>query len=171
LGPTIASTFYEPNARKLWEIEPDELAGELFRRRVSARSAVTVLRRVVRGRERSSFWYPAGGFGRISETISDALVTAGGTIRLGARPRRVQVGVNGDVLVETDAGDCLRTTTVVSTIRLTRSPNSQPHPRQCATPLGRWSTAAPSSSTSPSLAPVTRRSTRTTAVTLGAMRL
>ena len=47
LGPAVAEAFYEPYARKLFGVPADELSGELFRRRVGARSGGGVLRRVL----------------------------------------------------------------------------------------------------------------------------
>ena len=38
LGPTLCERFYFPYARKLWGLDPSELAGEQARRRVAARS-------------------------------------------------------------------------------------------------------------------------------------
>jgi protoporphyrinogen oxidase len=72
LGPTMCERFYFPYARKIWGIEPSELSGEQARRRVSANSPARLLRRVLCGaREgRSTFFYPRGGFGRISEVLT-----------------------------------------------------------------------------------------------------
>ena len=50
LGPTMCQRFYFPYARKLWGLDPDELAGEQARRRVSAGSPGRLLARVARGR-------------------------------------------------------------------------------------------------------------------------
>jgi len=85
LGPTIAKRFYEPYARKLWGVDAGELSSELFRRRVSAGSAAGLVRRIVRGGTgpNASFWYPRGGFGRISEAVADAATDAGAEFRLG----------------------------------------------------------------------------------------
>ena len=65
----------------------DELSGELFRRRVGARSGGGVLRRVLARGPRPGFWYPAGGFGRIPEAIADAAVAAGAECCTGVAAR------------------------------------------------------------------------------------
>lgn len=85
LGPAVASRFYDPYARKLWGIGPDELAGELARRRVSAATPADVVRRLGRARRSGGarFLAPRRGFGQISEALADAAVSAGATIRLG----------------------------------------------------------------------------------------
>ncbi|MEJ7561161.1 MAG: NAD(P)-binding protein [Ilumatobacteraceae bacterium] len=86
LGGTIARRFYEPYAEKLWGTDPNELSGELFRRRVSVGTGAGLVRRVLGGRDdaKRSFWYPRRGFGRISEALADAAVTAGARLQLGA---------------------------------------------------------------------------------------
>ena len=85
LGPTVADAVYRPYARKLWDADPDELVGELARRRVSATGPADVARRLLRGRSPDGrvFLYPRGGFGQIAEAVADAAVAAGAEIRLG----------------------------------------------------------------------------------------
>ena len=93
LGPTVASTFYEPYVTKLWGVPPEQLSGELARRRVSASSASDVVRRLVPRRQsgpsrsgapdKRTFLYPATGFGALSEALADAAVAAGAELRLG----------------------------------------------------------------------------------------
>ena len=113
LGPTVADAFYRPYVTKLWGVPPDELAGELARRRVSARSAAGILGRLVPRRSataaKRTFLYPRTGFGAISEALADAAVAAGAEVRLGASVDRlsfsddgVDVGVSGAAAV--DAG-------------------------------------------------------------------
>jgi protoporphyrinogen oxidase len=115
LGPAIAAAFYEPYARKLWGIEPGELSAALFRRRVGAGTLAGIAGRALRPGGRPSFWYPAGGFGRISEAIAAAITSAGGSIELGTTLRRITP--SGDhVAVEGDDGPAVHARTVVSTI-------------------------------------------------------
>lgn len=85
LGPTVLRAFYGPYARKLWDAHPDDLAGELARRRVSAASPVDIVRRLARGAspEGRTFLYPRTGFGTICEQLAEAAVGAGATLRLG----------------------------------------------------------------------------------------
>jgi len=82
LGPAMTEAFYAPYARKLWGREPDDLSGELARRRVSAGGPAAVARRLFGGR--TTFLYPARGFGQLSERLADAVVDAGGEVRLGS---------------------------------------------------------------------------------------
>ena len=71
LGPTVWRRFHEPYAWKLWDTDPDLLAGELARRRVSASSPVDVARRLARGvRSTPTFLYPRRGFGAIAEALA-----------------------------------------------------------------------------------------------------
>lgn len=84
LGPTVAEGFYEPYIRKIWGVSPDELSGDLARRRVSASSPGALLRRVVRGSRPQGqvFLYPRRGFGAISEVLADTAVAAGVDLQL-----------------------------------------------------------------------------------------
>jgi protoporphyrinogen oxidase len=84
LGRTICEEFYFPYARKIWGREPTELSAVQARRRVSAASFGTLLRKVFPRRSgpkqanASRFFYPRGGYGQISEAYAD------GARRLGA---------------------------------------------------------------------------------------
>jgi protoporphyrinogen oxidase len=98
LGPTITEAFYVPYARKLWGVEADELSGELARRRVSAGGPAAIARRLLSGA--STFLYPARGFGQISERLAEAVVDAGGELRLGAEVRDLD-GLDADLVFST----------------------------------------------------------------------
>jgi len=94
LGPTMCRRFYFPYARKLWGLDPGELAGEQARRRVSAGSPGRLLARVARGggrRPGSQFLYPRRGFGTISERLAEAAAAAGAELRYGAAAERVEL--------------------------------------------------------------------------------
>jgi protoporphyrinogen oxidase len=80
LGPTIARSFYEPYARKLWGVDGDRLSAELFRRRVSAGSASAIVRRLIRRNSSAGFWYPTGGFGEICTTLAGDVANRGGVV-------------------------------------------------------------------------------------------
>ncbi|MEJ7583853.1 MAG: FAD-dependent oxidoreductase [Acidimicrobiales bacterium] len=97
LGPTLASTFYEPYARKLWGLDASELSGELARRRVSASTPTALVRRLVRGASAAgrTFLYPRRGYGQISEALADAAVEAGVDLRLGAEVERLVLTEHG----------------------------------------------------------------------------
>ena len=83
LGPTMADAFYAPYVQKLWGAPPDQLSGELARRRVSADGPVAVAKRLVKARGGgATFLYPRRGFGQISEALADAAAAAGAEIRM-----------------------------------------------------------------------------------------
>jgi protoporphyrinogen oxidase len=94
LGPTMCERFYFPYARKLWGLDPSELAGEQARRRVSAGSPGRLLARVARGAGRDGpwFWYPRDGFGTISERLAAAAADAGAVLRYRTAAERVELG-------------------------------------------------------------------------------
>ncbi len=120
LGPTMCERFYFPYARKIWGIQPSELSGEQARRRVSADSPVRLLRRVLRGaREgRSTFFYPRGGFGRISEALASAATAAGAELRYGETATGVDLGDDG-VRVTTASGAVVQAARAWSTLPVT----------------------------------------------------
>jgi protoporphyrinogen oxidase len=115
MGRAIAAAFYEPYAVKLWGVPANDLSGELFRRRVGARSAARVLGAALRRGDPPSFWYPAGGFGRIAEAMAATVTADGGTIELGAELQQI-VPAAGEVVLRRGSGPPLRARTVVSTI-------------------------------------------------------
>ncbi|MEM9713264.1 MAG: FAD-dependent oxidoreductase [Actinomycetota bacterium] len=100
LGPTVAERFHLPYARKLWGVDPDELSGDLARRRVSADSPTAILRRLLttRGGRRPVFLYPTGGFGRIVERLADDALDAGAKLELEVEPTGIDV--DGVVLAD-----------------------------------------------------------------------
>jgi protoporphyrinogen oxidase len=79
LGPTVYGAVFGPYARKLWGVDGTELAGELARRRVSARSPVDIALRVVR--RGGTFLYPRNGFGAIVDALAEAAEKAGAELR------------------------------------------------------------------------------------------
>lgn len=71
LGPTIAENFYFPYVKKLWGLEPDELAVKLAERRISGSSVGKILMKMMRqlpglrSETAGRFYYPRKGFGQI----------------------------------------------------------------------------------------------------------
>lgn len=84
LGQTALDRFHGPMATKLWGRPPDELSGELARRRISVRDAASVARRLVRTSRASgrTFLYPRLGYGQVVDRLTDAAVDAGVDIQV-----------------------------------------------------------------------------------------
>jgi protoporphyrinogen oxidase len=122
LGPTMCERFYFPYARKLWGLDPSELAGEQARRRVTAGSPARLLARVARGAGAGAggafFWYPRRGFGTISERLAEAAEAAGAELRFDAAAERVRLGDRGTVTVTLAGGETVAARRVWSTIPL-----------------------------------------------------
>lgn len=120
LGPTMCERFYFPYARKIWGVEPSELAGEQARRRVGAHSPARLLRRVLRGANegKSTFFYPRGGFGRISEALASAATAAGAELRYGETVTGVYLGEDR-VRVATETGTVVEAARAWSTLPAT----------------------------------------------------
>jgi protoporphyrinogen oxidase len=121
LGPAVLDHFYGPYARKLWDADPSDLAGELARRRVSASSPADIVRRLARGArpEGRVFLYPRRGFGAIAEALADAAVAAGADIRLGCGLAGLRAGgAGGGWKLSLDDGTVLAADRVWSTAPL-----------------------------------------------------
>jgi protoporphyrinogen oxidase len=105
LGPTMARQFYAPYVEKLFGVPAEALDGELARRRVGARTAGALVRRVLRrDAERGIFYYPRRGYGQIVEALAHAATAAGAEIRcatevtsISATTDLVEVRTDGDV--------------------------------------------------------------------------
>jgi protoporphyrinogen oxidase len=120
LGPTMCERFYFPYARKLWGLDPGELAGEQARRRVTAGSPAALLAKLARGatgRGGSWFWYPRHGFGAITERLAGAAAEAGAELRYGSAAERVELGPGG-ARVALAGGETLEGRRVWSTLPL-----------------------------------------------------
>ena len=104
LGPTVATDFYAPYARKLYGEDPAALTSELADRRVAATSPMTVMRNALRARRPDGrvFFYPRRGYGQIVEALAEAAVATGVTLHLDRPLERVVVRDAGVTVV---AGD------------------------------------------------------------------
>jgi protoporphyrinogen oxidase len=120
LGPTMCERFYFPYARKLWGLDPSELAGEQARRRVTAGSPARLLARVARGAGGGGgfFWYPRRGFGSICERLAEAAEAAGAELRYGTAAERVRLDHPAGATVTLAGGDTVTARRVWSTIPL-----------------------------------------------------
>jgi protoporphyrinogen oxidase len=88
LGPTICEDFYFPYARKIWGLEPEQMAAEQAQRRVAANSPAKLVRKVLaqvpglRSPGAGRFFYPRKGYGQIVEAYARAASEAGAAVRL-----------------------------------------------------------------------------------------
>ena len=120
LGRVMGEAFYFPYARKIWGVDPEHLSGDQARQRISADTPWKLARRVAAGRKGTGrfFYYPAGGSGRIPETLAEAAEEAGADIRLSADATGIEFG-DSSVTVTTSGGDAVAANQVWSTIPLT----------------------------------------------------
>jgi len=97
LGRTICREFYFPYALKIWGLPPCELDAEQARRRVSAGSVGTLLRKVAsaipgfRPARQGQFYYPRQGFGQISEAYRARAAALGARVVTGADVQAIAV--------------------------------------------------------------------------------
>jgi protoporphyrinogen oxidase len=110
LGRTICREFYFPYARKLWGVDPGELAPTTAQRRVSGSSISKILRKVAKqvpgfkppGAGR--FYYPRRGYGQISQCLYQAALAAGADFKFGARFLAIEREGNGIKSVRYELG-------------------------------------------------------------------
>ncbi len=99
LGRTICRRFYFPYAEKLWGLSPNALDGEQARRRVSAGTLGSMLKKLIpssrSGIDKRSFHYPFGGFGSIFTAAARKVESMGGTLLRGAVVRSVTPPIPG----------------------------------------------------------------------------
>ncbi|MDZ4761877.1 MAG: FAD-dependent oxidoreductase [Pseudomonadota bacterium] len=91
LGRTMCESFYFPYMRKLWGLQPSELAPTLAKRRVSGSSLPKLMKKIfgqVPGLKSSTagkFYYPKRGFGLICDRLSEEAQKAGADVQLRTR--------------------------------------------------------------------------------------
>ena len=96
LGPTICEEFYFPYARKLWGIEPKDLAETAARRRVSGSSIGKILKKVagqipgLKSPTAGRFYYPRRGYGQISRRYAEAAQALGAEFLFQARVSAIE---------------------------------------------------------------------------------
>lgn len=123
LGPTICRDFYFPYAEKIWGVSPGLLDAEQARRRVSAASASSLVRKILSPGAKGRFFYPRHGFGQISSAYQDAASAAGAHVLLGTAASGIQLASedNPTVLARSAAGEeSFRPSLILSTIPLTQ---------------------------------------------------
>lgn len=97
LGRTICDNFYFPYVRKIWGLNPDELAVTLAQRRISANSLSKMTRKIFtalsgsKGGGKGRFFYPRHGYGQICDAYHRGAREAGADFRLGCRVRSVEI--------------------------------------------------------------------------------
>lgn len=95
LGPTICNSFYFPYARKIWGLEPEEMAAEQAQRRVAANSPGKLVQKVLaqvpgfRIPGAGRFYYPRKGYGQIVEGYANAARQDGAELLLGCSARQI----------------------------------------------------------------------------------
>ena len=129
LGPTISENFYFPYVKKLWGLEPEELAVRLAERRISGSSVGKILMKMLRmlpglkGKTTGKFYYPRKGFGQIGERMAEAARRAGARFSTATEILRIEREgnrVKGLVLRRPDGAEERRETDqILSTIPLT----------------------------------------------------
>lgn len=94
-GPTLYKLFFQRYSEKVWGLPCDQMSGDWVSQRSKGMSLVTAVKDAVipsKGKVVSlidEFMYPAGGFGRFSERMADAITASGNQIQLETGVERV----------------------------------------------------------------------------------
>ena len=89
LGPAMCEGFYYPYMKKLWALDPKDLAVTLAKRRISGSSIGKIIGKVfsqipgLRKPTTGGFYYPRKGFGQICEALKDKAEARGVGYELG----------------------------------------------------------------------------------------
>lgn len=122
LGRRAAKVLYEPAARKVWGLPPEELDPVLGRARVQKGGPLAVVRAAL-GRAGSSsgrrYFYPEGGFGALADGLAEGLRREGGEVRCGAAVEGLTLE-HGRVRAVVVNGRELEAEAVIATVPLTR---------------------------------------------------
>lgn len=128
LGPAMCEAFYYPYMTKLWALPPEELAVTLAHKRISGNSIGKIIAKVLgtlpglRKPTTGGFYYPRGGFGRISEALRDEAEGRGARFHMGSSVTAVETE-GGRVSAVRFAGPAgeerIETGTVLSTLPIT----------------------------------------------------
>jgi protoporphyrinogen oxidase len=111
LGRTMCESFYFPYMKKLWGLEPHQLAPMLAQRRVSGSSLPKLMRKILGALPglgsptTGKFYYPRRGYGEICEKIADAARAAGAKLELGARVDGIDIAEGRARAVWVKTGD------------------------------------------------------------------
>lgn len=106
LGKVMGEEFWFPYARKVWGVDPGALSGEQARRRIRADTPGRLVAKVLTPPDATArtFLYPAGGFGRIAESLASAATTAGAALHLSSPVDAVRPCQGGGWRVEGATG-------------------------------------------------------------------
>ncbi|CAN5259728.1 hypothetical protein BH11PSE2_BH11PSE2_09140 [soil metagenome] len=96
LGPTISKNFYFPYVKKLWALDPADLAVTLANRRVSGSTPGKILMKVIgqipglKKKMTGGFFYPRKGFGEITDALHVRAKEAGAAFNFGAEVTAIE---------------------------------------------------------------------------------
>ena len=111
LGRTVCREFYFPYARKIWGVDPDELAVMAAQRRVSGSSIGKVLRKItaqipgLKPPGAGRFYYPRRGYGQIPQCLYEGARELGAEFKFGARYTAIEREGNRIKAVRYKLGD------------------------------------------------------------------
>ena len=129
MGKTICELFYFPLARKMWNLEPEQISSKQALARTKSSGLKGVLFKILadlfsQTNAKTCFLYPRKGMGQIASAMSQQLVQSGVTICRGVDIKEIcyaERGVQGvKVLQDTGGSLYVETDLIFSTIPLSR---------------------------------------------------
>ena len=112
LGPTISENFYFPYVKKLWGLEPKDLAVKLAERRISGSSVGKILKKMatqvipgLKSPTSGKFFYPRKGFGQIISDMADKAEGQGAQFALETGITKIEREGNRAVAVHVKDGE------------------------------------------------------------------
>lgn len=129
MGKTISEHFYFPIARKMWDLEPEQISGNQALVRTKSSGLNELLFRIIadffsQSRKRRGFYYPKKGVGQIASVIVRELERCGVTIYRGIDITGIHYGERGvqeiRAIRDGDESLSLSTDLVFSTIPISR---------------------------------------------------
>lgn len=94
-GPTLYELFFQRYSEKVWGLPCDQMSGDWVSQRTKGMSLITAVKDAVvpsKGKVVSlidEFMYPRGGFGRLPERMTDAIVAMGNQVQLESKVEAV----------------------------------------------------------------------------------
>lgn len=94
-GPTLYEMFFQRYSEKVWGLPCDQMSGDWVSQRTKGMSLLTAVKDAVvpsKGKVVSlidEFMYPRGGFGRLPERMTDAIVGMGNEVQLESKVEAV----------------------------------------------------------------------------------
>jgi protoporphyrinogen oxidase len=106
LGQKVFDLIYGPYAKKLWGMPAEELHSDLARKRVSAKSHLDILKKLIRSTINNGqiFFYPRNGYGQICERLAEEAENKGARFLFETEIKSIDLTDKTCVVTKTENG-------------------------------------------------------------------